>query len=284
MGPENTEEPLKGWTPMSCKGQVQQIKARLKNQSMFSEDQKKNLTQGKENSLVEASQAFTSKNPHQEVPKKAKQTSKTNQKGKQKPKWNKPHPQNYRIPKKEKTAMDNVFNMARTLMEFKNNEEEKLNKYFSKEVDLVNLVTLLNQPDDNFIAFITSQLKELRIQVQNLEKSTRNNADLFKEQLEKSDKARLESKEDIQSSINNISLKIDLPRQSTQILDRNVLNLNNDLHHTVSSNAEVETAWNFKDIQRLEEWPTFSGEGEYNHMEFMKKIDMFKEHFNLPDE
>ncbi|MBW0585260.1 hypothetical protein O181_124975, partial [Austropuccinia psidii MF-1] len=66
--------------------------------------------------------------------------------------------------------------------------------------------TLLNQPDDNSIPFITRQLKDLRIQVQNLENSTGNNAALFQEQLEKSDKARLELKEDIQSSINNISL------------------------------------------------------------------------------
>ncbi|MBW0517898.1 hypothetical protein O181_057613, partial [Austropuccinia psidii MF-1] len=103
-------------------------------------------------------------------------------------------------------------------------------------------VTLLNQPDDNSISFITRQLKELRIQVQNLENSTGHNAALFQEQLEESDKAIPEFKEDIHSSINNISLKNDLPRQSTPILDGNVLNLNNDLHHTISSNAEVETA------------------------------------------
>ncbi|MBW0534863.1 hypothetical protein O181_074578 [Austropuccinia psidii MF-1] len=143
--------------------------------------------------------------------------------------------------------------------------------------------TLLNKPDDNSIYFITRQLKELRIQVQNLENSTGHNAALFQEQLEQSDKARLELKEDIQSSINNISLKNDLPRQSKTILDRNVLNLNNQLHHTISSNAEVETACNFKDIPILEEYPTFSGGGEYNHMEFMKTIDMFKEDFNITD-
>ncbi|MBW0534603.1 hypothetical protein O181_074318 [Austropuccinia psidii MF-1] len=68
------------------------------------------------------------------------------------------------------------------------------------------------------------------------------------------------------------------------ILDRNVLNLKNGLHHTVSINAEVETSCNFKDIPRLEEWPTSSGEGEYNHMEFMKTIYMFKEDFKIPDE
>ncbi|MBW0548108.1 hypothetical protein O181_087823 [Austropuccinia psidii MF-1] len=144
-------------------------------------------------------------------------------------------------------------------------------------------VTLLNQPDDNSIPFMTIQLKDLRIQVQSLENSTGHNAALLQEQLEKSDKARLELKEDIQSSINNISLNNNLPGQSTPILDRNVLNLNNDLHHKISSNSEVETACNFKDIPSLEEWPAFSGEGEYSHMEFMKTIDMFKEDFNITD-
>ncbi|MBW0579871.1 hypothetical protein O181_119586 [Austropuccinia psidii MF-1] len=111
---------------MSCKGQVQQIKAWLKSQSMFSEDQRKELAQDKENSPVKAPQASASKISPQQVPNKPKKTPKTNQKGEQKakvkakPKWNKPYPQNYRTPKEEKTAMDNVFNMARTLIEFKN--------------------------------------------------------------------------------------------------------------------------------------------------------------------
>ncbi|MBW0571617.1 hypothetical protein O181_111332 [Austropuccinia psidii MF-1] len=111
----------------------------VESQSMLSEDQKKNLAQGKENSPVEALQAPTSKPLPQQVPNKPKQTQKTNQKGKQKakgkakPKCNKPYLQNYTIPKKEKTAMDNVFNMARTLMEFKNKEEERLNQSFPKE-------------------------------------------------------------------------------------------------------------------------------------------------------
>ncbi|MBW0530201.1 hypothetical protein O181_069916 [Austropuccinia psidii MF-1] len=320
IGPEKTEELLRGWIPISCKGQVQQIKAWFKNQSMLSEDQKKKFPQGKDNIPVEAAQASTRNNWPQQVPKKDKPTPKRNQKGKQKArgkeksKWNKTYPQNYRIPKKEKTAMANVFNIARTLMEFKNKEEQRLNQLFPKKeilqvkesqktiIGLENVnedsiysltqiwaridskLTLLNQPDDNSISFITRQLKELIIQVQNLESSTGHNAALFQEKLEKSDKSRLELKEDIKSSINNISLKNDLPRQFTPILDRNVLNLNNDVHHTISSNAEVETACNFKDIARLEEWPTFSGEGEYNHMELMKTIDMLKEAFDIPDE
>ncbi|MBW0590178.1 hypothetical protein O181_129893 [Austropuccinia psidii MF-1] len=139
MLPEKTEDLLRGWTPMSCKGKVQQIKACLKNQSIFSEDQKKKLAQRKDNSPVEAPQDSTSKNMPQKVPKKDKKDPKRNQKGKknekgnQKSKWNRPYPQNYKIPKKEKTAMENVFNMARTLMELKNKEEERMNQYFPKK-------------------------------------------------------------------------------------------------------------------------------------------------------
>ncbi|MBW0470271.1 hypothetical protein O181_009986 [Austropuccinia psidii MF-1] len=49
-----------------CKGKVQEIKAWLKNQSILSEDQKK------EKSPVEAPQASTSKNPPQQVSRKGK--------------------------------------------------------------------------------------------------------------------------------------------------------------------------------------------------------------------
>ncbi|MBW0567845.1 hypothetical protein O181_107560 [Austropuccinia psidii MF-1] len=60
MGPEKTEDFLRDWTPMSCKGHFQQIKAWLKAQRMFSEDQKKKLTQGKDKIPVEALKASKS--------------------------------------------------------------------------------------------------------------------------------------------------------------------------------------------------------------------------------
>ncbi|MBW0527793.1 hypothetical protein O181_067508 [Austropuccinia psidii MF-1] len=103
---------------------------------MFSEDQKKTLAQGKANSPVEAPQASTRKNVPQQVPKQGKKIPKSNQKGKEKPKWNKPYPQNYRIPKKEKTAINNVFNMARTLMEFKNKEKQTMKQSFPNKYTL----------------------------------------------------------------------------------------------------------------------------------------------------
>ncbi|MBW0513462.1 hypothetical protein O181_053177 [Austropuccinia psidii MF-1] len=86
---------------------------------------------------------------------------------------------------------------------------------------------------------LSSKIERLKNTSTNLEHSTGHNAALFQEKLEKIDKVRLEFKDDIQSSIKNISPKNELPRQSTPILDRNVLNLNNDLYHTISSNEEV---------------------------------------------
>ncbi|MBW0548040.1 hypothetical protein O181_087755 [Austropuccinia psidii MF-1] len=38
-----------------------------------------------------------------------------------------------------------------------------------------------------------------------------------------------------------------------------------------------------KGVLKLKEWPQFSGEGEYDHMEFIRGIDMFEEDFELPD-
>ncbi|MBW0493338.1 hypothetical protein O181_033053 [Austropuccinia psidii MF-1] len=87
MSPKKAEDLLKGWKPMSCKGQVRQIKAWFKNQNILSEDQKQKLAQGKDNSPVESPQASTSKNQPQQVPNKGKQTPKSNQKGKEKHKW-----------------------------------------------------------------------------------------------------------------------------------------------------------------------------------------------------
>ncbi|MBW0545301.1 hypothetical protein O181_085016 [Austropuccinia psidii MF-1] len=38
-----------------------------------------------------------------------------------------------------------------------------------------------------------------------------------------------------------------------------------------------------KEVPKLKEWPPFSVEGEYDHMEFIRGNDMIKEDFELPD-
>ncbi|MBW0580913.1 hypothetical protein O181_120628 [Austropuccinia psidii MF-1] len=45
-----------------------------------------------------------------------------------------------------------------------------------------------------------------------------------------------------------------------------------------------ENIFSAKDIPKLEEWPTFSSEGEYNHIEFIRTIDMLQEDFHIPHE
>ncbi|MBW0501564.1 hypothetical protein O181_041279 [Austropuccinia psidii MF-1] len=44
-----------------------------------------------------------------------------------------------------------------------------------------------------------------------------------------------------------------------------------------------ENAITAKYIPKLERWPTFSGEGEHNHIKFRRTIDMFQEKFSIPD-
>ncbi|MBW0500722.1 hypothetical protein O181_040437 [Austropuccinia psidii MF-1] len=45
-----------------------------------------------------------------------------------------------------------------------------------------------------------------------------------------------------------------------------------------------ENASSVRYTPKLEEWPTFSGEGEYNHIEFIRTIVMSQDDLNRPDE
>ncbi|MBW0563962.1 hypothetical protein O181_103677 [Austropuccinia psidii MF-1] len=39
-----------------------------------------------------------------------------------------------------------------------------------------------------------------------------------------------------------------------------------------------------KEAPQLKEWPTLTGEGEYDHISFIKTIDMLQEDYAIPDE
>ncbi|MBW0530741.1 hypothetical protein O181_070456 [Austropuccinia psidii MF-1] len=39
-----------------------------------------------------------------------------------------------------------------------------------------------------------------------------------------------------------------------------------------------------KEAPQLKEWPTFTGEGEYDHMSFIKTIDILQQDYAIPDE
>ncbi|MBW0581900.1 hypothetical protein O181_121615 [Austropuccinia psidii MF-1] len=125
LGQEKTIEILGGWSPLSCKDKVKKIKNWLNNQSLLSIYQKKELemTPALE---TEGPVVSTSSQPAPEVskdkpdgPQKKQKGPKNHQgKGKGKVNWHRPYPQGYRILKLEPSAVDSVFNMARTLMEF----------------------------------------------------------------------------------------------------------------------------------------------------------------------
>ncbi|MBW0512822.1 hypothetical protein O181_052537 [Austropuccinia psidii MF-1] len=52
------------------------------------------------------------------------------EKGKGKANGDRPYPQGYWIPKSEPSSVDSVFNMARTLVEFKAKEQERMKSTF----------------------------------------------------------------------------------------------------------------------------------------------------------
>ncbi|MBW0573367.1 hypothetical protein O181_113082 [Austropuccinia psidii MF-1] len=137
LGQEKTIELLGGWSPLYCKDKVKNIKNWFKNRSILSIDQKKELemTPALE---TEGPVASTSSKPAPEVskdkpkgPQKEQKGPNNHQgKGKGKANWHTPYPQGYRSLKLEPSAMESVFNMARTLMEFTAKEQERMNRTF----------------------------------------------------------------------------------------------------------------------------------------------------------
>ncbi|MBW0587745.1 hypothetical protein O181_133867 [Austropuccinia psidii MF-1] len=101
-----------GWNPLSSKPQIKKIK--------------EYHAKKKEATKEEAPVASTSKPQVNPLPQEGKKNKKKN--------WRKPYSPSYRIPKIQKDAMDNVFNMARTLMEFKDKEEQRMRQpHFPKK-------------------------------------------------------------------------------------------------------------------------------------------------------
>ncbi|MBW0552229.1 hypothetical protein O181_091944 [Austropuccinia psidii MF-1] len=137
LGQEKTIELLGGWSPWSFKDKLKQIKNWLKNQSLLSIDQKKELemTPALEKEGQVASTSFkpapeVSKDKPKRPQKKQKGPNKHQGKGKGKGNWNRPYPKGYRIPRLEPSAVESVFNMAINLREFTAKEKERINRTF----------------------------------------------------------------------------------------------------------------------------------------------------------
>ncbi|MBW0576857.1 hypothetical protein O181_116572 [Austropuccinia psidii MF-1] len=129
--------------------------------------------------------------------------------------------------------------------------------------------------EDLSILNITDQLRILRDHVLEII----NNTNQFATHLAKSDSERQKLNNEIIANVEQIHKNYEphIPRNYTPLTEER-LSVKGSLTPFLGKNPICE-----KDIPKLEEWPTFSGEGEYNHIEFIRNIHIFQEDFHMPD-
>ncbi|MBW0541395.1 hypothetical protein O181_081110 [Austropuccinia psidii MF-1] len=106
------------------------------------------------------------------------------------------------------------------------------------------------------------------------------NTNQFATHLAKSDSERQKLKNEIILNVEQIHKNHEphMPRHSTPLTEEK-LPVKGSFTPLLGENVA-----SVKDIPKLEEWPTFSGEGEYNRIEFIRTIDMLQEDFHILDE
>ncbi|MBW0529446.1 hypothetical protein O181_069161 [Austropuccinia psidii MF-1] len=258
--------------------------------------------------------ASTSSKPAPEVskdkpkrPQKKQRGPKNHQgKGKAKANFHRPYPQGYRIPKLEPSAVDNEIHFSQsnidvnigkldaklTKIKLDINELKKNDKQYAEmHKSVITTLELLTntcdrienkyqaqiyEMEDLSILNINDQLKILKDHVLEIAENTNQCAT----HLVKSDSERPKLKNEIIANVEKIHKNYEphMPRHSTPFTEET-----NSIKQSFTP-LLGENVISAKDIPKLEEWPTFSGEGEYNHIEFIRTIDMFQEDFNIPDE
>ncbi|MBW0550796.1 hypothetical protein O181_090511 [Austropuccinia psidii MF-1] len=133
-----------------------------------------------------------------------------------------------------------------------------------------------DEMEDLSILNINDQLEILKGHILEISENTNQ----FATYLAKSDSERQKLKDEIIENVEQIHQNYEphMPRHSTPFTEEQ-LSVKGSLTPLLGENVI-----SVKDIPKLEEWPTFSGEGEYNHMEFIRTIDMLQEDFNIPYE
>ncbi|MBW0562405.1 hypothetical protein O181_102120 [Austropuccinia psidii MF-1] len=127
-----------------------------------------------------------------------------------------------------------------------------------------------------FISNINDKPRILKDHVLEISKNTNQ----FATHLQKSDSERQKLKDEINANVEQIQKNYEphIPRNSTPFTEEK-RSVKGSLTQFLGENIISS-----KDIPKLGEWPTFSGEGEYNHIEFIRTIDMLQENFHIPDE
>ncbi|MBW0553961.1 hypothetical protein O181_093676 [Austropuccinia psidii MF-1] len=133
-----------------------------------------------------------------------------------------------------------------------------------------------DEMEDLSILNINDQLRILKDHVLEITKNTNQ----FATHLARSGSERQKLKDEIIANVEQIHNNYEphIPRHSTTLTEENI-SFKGSLTPFLGEN--VISA---KDIPKLEEWPTFSGEVEYNHIEFIRAIDMLQEDFHIPYE
>ncbi|MBW0518440.1 hypothetical protein O181_058155 [Austropuccinia psidii MF-1] len=112
----------------------------------------------------------------------------------------------------------------------------------------------------------------------------------FQHEFRNSQRCRNSKMNDIEQSPNTLP-RISTPmnqNEGTRISNPQVLDVENSqlknefstsLHNLDPSMGQAL----FKEVPKLKEWPHLSGEGECDHIELIRGIDMIKEDFELPE-
>ncbi|MBW0570271.1 hypothetical protein O181_109986 [Austropuccinia psidii MF-1] len=129
---------------------------------------------------------------------------------------------------------------------------------------------------DISILNINDQLRILKDHVLEITRNTNQ----FATHLAKRDSERQKLRNEIIANVEQIHKNYEphMPRHSTPLTEEK-LSVKGSFTPLLGEN--VISA---KDIPKLEEWSTFSGEGEYNHIYLIRTINMLQEDFNIPDE
>ncbi|MBW0557419.1 hypothetical protein O181_097134 [Austropuccinia psidii MF-1] len=177
-----------------------------------------------------------------------------------------------------------------------------------KEIDNIELMVENNKPKvsiDNTQQLIQGQ-KELYKYIKDIKDKTLTiNYDMSIDNptrklnklnhVEESDEERMHLKDDIQSEIRLVTEKMDktneagsnMPKSSTPFSHiRSPVKPKEELTNpfiTDLSHQDNDQVL-MKEASQLKEWPTLTGEGEYDHMSFIKTIDMLQEDYAIPDE
>ncbi|MBW0498385.1 hypothetical protein O181_038100 [Austropuccinia psidii MF-1] len=142
---------------------------------------------------------------------------------------------------------------------------------------------------------MTEGLKKLSISVSKCKENTSSHQKLLLDHVEKCDEKETNLEDDIKSELRLIIEKMDkineanlnIPKLSTPFSHiRSPLKPKEEITNPFISNLshQYNNQVVMKEAPQLKEWPTFTDEGEYDHMSFIKTIDMLQEDYSIPDE